>query len=94
MVCINLLIQEIVLFILFQKFTPFPPQNGFPSGSVVENPPASAGDVGWSLDQDDALEKAMATHASVLSWEAPWAEETGGLQATGLQRIGHYLATP
>ena len=46
MVCINLLIQEILLFILFQKFTPFPPQNGFPSGSVVENPPANAGDVG------------------------------------------------
>ena len=46
MVCINLLIQEIILFILFQKFTPFPPQNGFPSGSVVENPPANAGDVG------------------------------------------------
>ena len=27
----------------------------------------------------------MATHSSILAWEIPWTEETGGLQSTGLQ---------
>ena len=26
----------------------------------------------------------MATHASILAWEIPWTEETGGLQSRGL----------
>ena len=25
----------------------------------------------WSLDQEDPLEKEMATHASILAWEIP-----------------------
>ena len=201
MVCINLLIQEIIIFILFEKFTPFPPQNGFPSGSVVENPPANAGDVGlipgsrrspregngnplqyswlenpmgredwratvprvaknwtllsnsidfpgssagkesschagdpglipgsgrsaeegigyplwyfgaslaaqtgenlpaiqetwvWSLDWDDPLEKAKATHSSILAWGIPWTEEPGRLQSMGWQRVRHNWAS-
>ena len=39
-----------------------------------------------SLGQKDALEKAMATHSSVLGCRIPWTEEPGGLQSTGLQR--------
>ena len=35
------------------------------------------------------LEKAMATHSSILAWQIPWTEEPGGLQSTGSQRIGH-----
>ena len=31
----------------------------------------------------------MATHSSMHDWEAPWREERGGLQSTGLQRFGH-----
>ena len=31
----------------------------------------------------------MATHSSIHDWEAPWREEHGGLQSTGLQRFGH-----
>ena len=42
-----------------------------------------------SLVWDDALEKAMATHCSILSWRIPWAEEPGGLQSMGSQRVGH-----
>ena len=42
-----------------------------------------------SLGQDDPLEKEMATHLSILAWEIPWAEELGGLQSMGLQRVGH-----
>ena len=35
----------------------------------------------------------MATHSSILAWKIPWAEEPGGLQSTGSQRVGHDLAT-
>ena len=54
---------------------------GFPGGSGVKNPPANAGDLGLILAQEDALEKEMATHSSILTWEIPWTEETGGLQS-------------
>ena len=35
------------------------------------------------------VEKEMATHSSVLAWRTPRTEEPGGLQSTGLQRVGH-----
>ena len=68
---------------------------GFPSGAVVKNPPADAGDARtqetWvrSLSQEDPLEKDMATHSSILAWEIPWTEEPGGLQSTESQRVGY-----
>ena len=34
-----------------------------------------------SLDQEDPLEKGMATHSSILAWRIPWTEEPGGLQS-------------
>ena len=40
-----------------------------------------------------ALEKETATHSSILAWIIPWTEEPGGLQSTGLQRVGHNWAT-
>ena len=46
-----------------------------------------------SLGQEDPLGKEIATHSSILTWEIPWAEKPGGLQSTGLQRVGHDLAT-
>ena len=36
-----------------------------------------------------ALEKEMATHASVLAWRIPWTEKPGGLQSMGSHRVGH-----
>ena len=42
-----------------------------------------------SLDQEDPLEKGMATHSSILAWEIPWTEEPGGLQSIGSPRVGH-----
>ena len=44
---------------------------------------------GW----EDALEKEMATHSSILAWEIPQTEEPGGLQSTGSQRIRHDLVS-
>ena len=42
-----------------------------------------------SLSWEDPLEKEMAAHSSILAWEIPWTEETGGLQSMGLQRVRH-----
>ena len=42
-----------------------------------------------SLGQEDALEKEMTTHFSILVWRIPWTEETDGLPCTGSQRVGH-----
>ena len=36
-----------------------------------------------------ALEKEMATHSSIIAWKILWAEEAGGLQSIGSQRIRH-----
>ena len=46
-----------------------------------------------SLDQEDPLEKEMATHSSVFAWKIPWTEKPGGLQSMGLQRVGQDSAT-
>ena len=43
----------------------------------------------WFLGQEDPLEKGMASHSSILAWEIPWTEESGGLQSMGLQKVGH-----
>ena len=42
-----------------------------------------------SLGWEDPLEKEMATHSSILAWRIPWAEEPGGLQSMGSQRVAH-----
>ena len=34
-------------------------------------------------DQEDPLEKEMATPSSILAWEIPWMEESGWLQSLG-----------
>ena len=46
-----------------------------------------------SLDQEDLLEKRMATLSIMLAWEIPWTEEPGGLQCMGSQWVGHDLVT-
>ena len=42
-----------------------------------------------SLGQEDALEKEMAAHSSVLALKIPWTKETVGLQSAESQRAGH-----
>jgi len=42
-----------------------------------------------SLDQEDPLEKEIATHSSTLAWKIPWTEEPGRLQSMGSQRVRH-----
>ena len=48
-----------------------------------------AGDQVRPLGQEEPLEEGVATPSSILAWRLPWTEETGGLQPTGLQRVGH-----
>ena len=56
---------------------------------MVKNLPAMQETQVRSLDQEDPLEKGMATHSSILAWRIPWTEEPGGSQFMGLQRIRH-----
>ena len=35
----------------------------------------------------------MASYSSILAWRITWAEEPGGLQSMGPQRVGHDGAT-
>ena len=42
-----------------------------------------------TLGQEDLLDEEMATPFSIFAWKIPWTEEPGGLQAMGLQRVGH-----
>ena len=56
---------------------------------LVKNPSASAGDtrdVGLICGSGEPLEKEMATHTSILTWEIPWTEDPGRLQSMGLQK--------
>ena len=63
---------------------------------LVKNSPANSGgarDVVQSLGWEDPLEKEMATHSGILSWEILWTEEPSGLQSMGSQRVGHDWVT-
>ena len=42
-----------------------------------------------SLDQEDPLQEGMAIHSSILAWEIPCTEESGGLLTKGSQRVRH-----
>ena len=52
---------------------------------MAKNPPANAGDLRHGFDPwvEDPLEEGMATHSSILIWNIPWTEESGGLQSIG-----------
>ena len=39
-----------------------------------------------SLDLEDPLEKEIATHSSILTWEILWTEELGRLQSMEWQK--------
>ena len=42
-----------------------------------------------ALGREDPLEESMAPNSSIFAWKLPWAEEPGGLQSIGLQRVRH-----
>ena len=57
---------------------------------MIKNLLASVEDAGLILGSGisprDPLEKEMATHSSILTWEIPWIEEPGELQSMGSQK--------
>ena len=55
----------------------------------VKNLPAVQETRVQSLGWEDALEKEMTTHSSILAWKISLTEEPGGLQSMGSQRVGH-----
>ena len=55
----------------------------FPVAQTVKNLPAMPETQVQPLDQENPLEKGMATHTSILAWRIPRAEEPGGLQPMG-----------
>ena len=66
---------------------------GFPGGSAVKNPPASAGDIGVIPGLERSPGKGNGNPLNILAWKIPWTEESGGLQSMGSQSIGQNLAT-
>ena len=55
----------------------------------VKNLPAMQETWVCFLGHEDPLEKGTATHSRTLAWRIPWAEEPGGPQSIGSQRISH-----
>ena len=60
---------------------------------MVENLPAMEKTWVQFLGREDPLEKGMETHSRILAWDIPWAEEPGGLQSMGSQRVRPDSAT-
>ena len=60
---------------------------------MVKNLPAMQETCVRSLGQADPLEKGMATHSSIHAWRIPQAEDLGGLESIGSQKVRHNLVT-
>ena len=58
---------------------PPPTYLGIPGDSVVKKLHPMQEMQVRSLGSEDPLGKEMAMHSSILTWEIPWTEETGGL---------------
>ena len=60
---------------------------GFPDSSAVKNLPAMAGAFGFDPWVGKIpLRRKRTTHSSILAWEIPWTEESGGLWPMGSQK--------
>ena len=53
---------------------------------MVKNLPAMQETQVQSLGQEGPIEKAMATHSSILAWKIPWTEEPGRLQSMAVAK--------
>ena len=65
---------------------PTPVLMGFPGGSGSKESACNAGDLGSIPGLGRSLEKEMATHSSILTWEILWTEEPGELQSMGSRK--------
>ena len=60
---------------------------------VVKNLPVVWETQVQSLDQEELLEKGIATHFSILAWRIPWTEEPGRLKSIESPRVGQDWVT-
>ena len=60
---------------------------------MVKNLPAIWETWIWSMGWEDLLEKAIATHSSILAWRILWTEELGRLQSMASQRVRYDWAS-
>ena len=67
-------------------YCPSPLWMGFPHGASGKESACQCKRHKRSLGWEDPLEEIMATHSSILAWEIPWTEETGGLQSMGSKK--------
>ena len=59
---------------------------------MVKNPPDNAGEMGLIPAQGGSPGEGNGNTSSILAWEIPWTEESGGLQSVESQRVRHDLA--
>ena len=62
---------------------------GFAGSSDGKESTCQCRTLGFILGREESLEKAMATHSSILAWRIPRKEGPGELQSMGSQRIRH-----
>ena len=62
---------------------------GFPGGQESKESACNTRDPGSIPVLWRPLKKEMAAHSSIRAYSIPRTEEAGGLQSTGLQRVGH-----
>ena len=56
---------------------------------MVKNLPAMWETQVQTLGWEDPLEKAMATHSTILAWRIPWTEKPEGTQSMGSKSVRH-----
>ena len=54
---------------------------------MIENLPAMQQSLVWSLGREEPLEKAMATHCSILAWRIPWTDH--GVAKSGTRVVSN-----
>ena len=66
------------------------PSLGFPGGSDGKKHLSAMQETRvQSLGWENALEKEMAAHSSILAWKIPWTVEPGGLLSMESQTVRH-----
>ena len=83
---------SVPFFHFIKCLNPSRPPLGLPWCSDSKESTCNAGEPGWipgSGRSPPPPEESMATHSSILAWEIPWTEESGGLQSMGSQRVRH-----
>ena len=65
------------------------PMKGFPGGSDGKESAFSAGDPGLIPGLGRSPGEGNSNPGQYPDWRIPWTEDSGRLQSTGLQRVGH-----